>query len=322
MTTGNRPRIGVSSCLLGAPVRYDGGHKRVAWVVEELASACDLVVLCPEMGIGLGTPRPPIHLVSLAGDVRARGVTDPTLDVTDALRAYARASAVDYPNLNGYVFKSRSPSCALTDAPVSGATAGPRAGIYALAFQDAAPLLPTIDEVGIADAAMRAHFIERVFAFRRWQGFRAAPVTASGLVAFHTKHKLTLMAHDEATYRVLGTLLADLTVQPLPQITAEYELKFLQALAMPVTIGRHVDVLTHAAGFFKKVLSAAEKRAYRETLLQLHNGDSGLDEAISQLRGFMARYPQSYLADQTYLAVPPGEWRLRFGATPVNTKPG
>lgn len=322
MNTGNRPRIGVSSCLLGEPVRYDGGHRRVSWVVEELASACDLVALCPEMGVGLGTPRPPIHLVSLAGDVRARGVTDPTLDVTDALRVYARASAVHYPDLNGYVFKSRSPSCALVDAPVSGATAGRRAGVYALAFQDAAPSLPMIDEVGLADTAMRAHFIERVFTYRRWQAFRAAPVTASGLVAFHTQHKLTLMAHDEATYRALGTLLADLTVQPLPQITAEYELKFLQALAMPVNIGRHVDVLMHAVGFFKKVLSAAEKQVYRETLIQLRNGACGLDEAISQLRGFMARYPQRYLADQTYLAVSPGEWRLRFGATPVNTKPG
>lgn len=316
MDAEDKPRIGVSACLLGVPVRYDGGHKRVAWVVDALAAECELVAICPETAIGLGTPRPPIQLVAHAGAVRAHGVADPTVDVTDALRAYARDCAVDYADLSGYIFKSRSPSCALTDAPVAGRDGATQPGIFAGALSAAAPLLPTIDEASGADANVRAHFIERVFALRRWQRFRAAPLAPAGLIAFHTKHKLTVMAHDEATYRTLGRMLADVPVARLPQIADEYATRFMYALAQPVHVGRHVDVLMHAVGFLKDALTAADKRAFGDTLLQFRNGDCGLDEAIRQLRGFLQRHPQAYVAQQSYVAISPAEWRLRFESAP------
>lgn len=316
MDVEDKPRVGVSACLLGAPVRYDGGHKRVAWVADVLAAECELVAVCPEAAIGLGTPRPPIQLVAHAGTVRASGVADPTIDVTDALRAYARDCAAEYPDLSGYIFKSRSPSCALTDAAVAGRDGETHAGVYAGTLIAAAPLLPTIDEGSAADADARAHFVERVFAFHRWQRFRAAPLTAAGLIAFHTDHKLTVMAHDEATYRALGQMLADVPTGRVAQVADEYVARFMYALAQPVHSGRHVDVLMHAVGFFKDALTAADKRAFGDTLSRLRNGDCGLDEAIRQLRGFLQRHPQHYIARQTYVAMSPKEWRLRFGNTP------
>lgn len=312
----DKPRIGVSACLLGAPVRYDGGHKRAAWVVDELAAACELVAFCPETAIGLGTPRPPIHLVMHAGDVRARGVADPTIDVTDALRAYAHDCTIEHADISGHIFKSRSPSCALTDAPIVGRKDETQPGIYAATLTAVAPLTPTIDEAGIADPRVREHFIERVFAFRRWQRFRAAPLTAAGLIAFHTQHKLTVMAHDEATYRTLGRLVADIPERRLLQIAEEYATRFMYALARPVHVGRHVDVLMHAAGFLREALTAADRRAFGDTLLRLRGGDCGLDEAIRQLRGFLQRHPPDYIARQSYIAMSPAEWRLRFGSAP------
>lgn len=316
MGTEDKPRIGVSACLLGAPVRYDGGHKRVAWVVDTLAAECELVAVCPETAIGLGTPRAPIQLMAHAGAVRACGVADPTIDVTDALRAYARDCAVEYADLSGHILKSRSPSCALTDAPVAGRDGETHAGIYAGTLSIAAPLLPTIDETSAVDPHVRAHFIERVFAFCRWTRFRAAPLTAAELIAFHTQHKLTVMAHDEATYRTLGQMLADVPTGRLPQIVDEYATRFMYALGQPVPVGRHVDVLMHAVGFLKDALTAADKRGFGDTLLRLRNGDCGLDEAIRQLRGFLQRHPQGYVAQQSYVAISPGEWRLRFESAP------
>lgn len=315
-TEEHAPRIGISACLLGAPVRYDGGHKRVAWIVDELAAGCELAAFCPETAIGLGIPRPPIHLVKHAGTVRARHVADPMLDVTDALRAYAAECVGEWANLSGYIAKSRSPSCALSDAPVAGTDGELCAGIYAAALAAAAPLLPTIDETSLADATARASFIERVFAYWRWQRFRAGPSTPAALMAFHTEHKLSVMAHDEATYRALGQMLADLSGARVMQITADYEAAFMRALAKPVPVGRHVDVLMHAIGFLKATITAADKRAFGDTLLRLRNGECGLDDALRQLRGLLQRHPHGYLARQAYLVASPAEWRLRFGSVP------
>ena len=316
MDADDKPRIGVSACLLGAPVRYDGGHKRAAWVIDTLAAECELVAVCPETAISLGTPRAPIQLVAHAGAVRARGVADPSVDVTDALRGYGRDFARIHPDLSGHILKSRSPSCAPADAPVAGRDGETQAGIYASALCAAAPLLPTIDETSGTDGTVRGHFIERVFALRRWQRFRAAPLTAAELIAFHTKHKLTVMAHDEATYRTLGRMLADVPTGRVAQIADQYATRFMYALAQPVPVGRHVDVLMHAVGFLRDVLTAADKRAFGDTLSRLRNGDCGLDEAIRQLRGFLQRHPQSYIAQQSYVALSPAEWRLRFGSAP------
>lgn len=316
MDFADKPRVGVSACLLGAPVRYDGGHKRVDWVVEQLAAACELIAFCPETAIGLGTPRPPLHLVAHADGVRALGVNNPTVDVTDELRAYAQDCTPQYAQLSGFVFKSRSPSCALVDAPVAGRNGDTHAGIFAGTLSAIAPLVPTVDETQCADAQVRAHFGERLFALHRWQRFRTAPLTAARLTEFHTTHKLTVMAHDEVSYRALGRLLADLPVDRLPQIADEYAARFMYALAQPVSVGRHVDVLMHASGFLKDALSPADKRAFGDTLLRLRNGECGLNAAIAQLRGFLRQHPQEYLARQSYVALSVEEWRLRFGTAP------
>lgn len=162
----SRPIIGVSSCLLGQRVRYDGGHKREAFVVEDLAARFDLLPICPEMAIGMGVPRPPLQLVLEADGIHARGVNDPDLDVTDRLLVFARQTLPGLSHLCGYVFKARSPSCGVGSTPVlvPGHPSHEDSGLFAAALQAAFPLLPVEQEDRLRDPALRALFLERVYA--------------------------------------------------------------------------------------------------------------------------------------------------------------
>jgi uncharacterized protein YbbK (DUF523 family) len=161
-------RIGISSCLLGERVRYDGGHKRDAYIIETLGRHFEFVPICPEVAIGLGVPRKPIKLVGDPRSPRAVCVDDPTLDVTDKLSAYGARMARELDGISGYILKSRSPSCGMEGVEVfpSVATA---AGLYARAFMDLQPLLPVEEEDRLADPALRENFIERVYDYRRRQ---------------------------------------------------------------------------------------------------------------------------------------------------------
>lgn len=165
----SRPCIGVSSCLLGQRVRYDGGHKRDGFVVEELGARFELLPICPEVAIGLGVPRPPIQLLLEADGIHARGVQDPGLDVTDRLRAYARLVLPDLARLCGYVFKARSPSCGIDSTPLFVAGEAPRlaSGLFAAAVQAALPGLPLVQEDQLQDPALRARFLEQLYACQR-----------------------------------------------------------------------------------------------------------------------------------------------------------
>lgn len=161
----NRLRIAVSACLLGESVRYDGGHKRFAFVAEQLAAQCELIAICPEVGVGLGVPRPPIQLCREGGEIRARGVVDSGRDFTAVLSAYARQQIQLWPAIDGYVFKSRSPSCGLHDVPI--VPEGEGVGVYAAEWVRCHPLLPMVDEQALHDEASQRYFLERVAAYRR-----------------------------------------------------------------------------------------------------------------------------------------------------------
>ncbi|MBI3771510.1 MAG: DUF523 domain-containing protein [Gammaproteobacteria bacterium] len=165
MKNNNRLRIAVSACLLGESVRYGGGHKRHAFIVEQLAKQCEVIAICPEVGIGLGVPRPPIQLRREGDAIQARGVVDTEQDFTVALQVYARQQVQLWSTIDGYIFKSRSPSCGLHDVPI--VPAGKGAGIYAAEWLRCHPLLPMVDEQALQDAAGQRHFLERVTAYRR-----------------------------------------------------------------------------------------------------------------------------------------------------------
>jgi len=308
-------RLGVSACLLGQSVRYDGGHKRDAFLVDTLGPFVEWVPVCPEMEIGLGVPRPPIRLV---GDPRApRLLVESTgEDLTARMQRWARArlGALQALGLHGYVLKRGSPSCGLFRVPVYGED-GVRGragqGRFAAALTDALPQLPVEEEGRLADAGIRESFIERVFATARWQAFAASGPRVRDLVAFHAAHKFAILAHSPRHYGELGRLVAGAGPRLALDTLQAYGARFAQALAIRATRARHVNVLQHLAGFFKRQLGDDERAELAEVIAEYRRGLVPLVVPLTLLKHHVRRLGLGYLADQVYLDPHPRELMLR-----------
>ncbi len=313
-----RIRIGISSCLLGAKVRYDGNHKLDTFITETLGRHFEFVPVCPEVAIGLGVPRPPIRLVGSGADVRAVGIADPTLDVTAKLAHYGARMGRELDDISGYLFKSKSPSCGMERVKVYPEKGGPGVkqgrGVYAAAFMAAQPLLPVEEEGRLGDPVLRENFIEAVFAYRRWQELLARGLSAARLVEFHTRHKLMLMAHSPERYRALGRLIAGVSRAKVRATADKYVLAFMDALRVPPTRARHTNVLMHVMGYFKKDLDTADKRELLERIHAYRRGHVPRIVPLTLLNHYLRRHPQPYLAGQHYLDPGPDELMLRCGS--------
>jgi len=311
---GERIPVGVSSCLLGEQVRYDGGHKHNGFLTETLARYFEFVPYCPELAIGLGVPRPPIRLVSTGEGIRARGTKDPALDVTDRLAAYGARVASRSRHLCGYILKKGSPSCGMERVkvyPEKGGNTGKGRGLYAAALMERLPSLPVEEEGRLMDPVLRENFIERVFVLHRWNTAMRQGVTPRRLVEFHTGHKFALLAHDEPSYRRLGQLVARAGAAPVRELAAEYLADLMQALARPATRRRHANVLNHLAGFFKKKLDALDRAELKEVIDRYREGLVPLVVPVTLLKHHLRRHPDPYLAGQHYLDPHPAELMLR-----------
>jgi uncharacterized protein YbgA (DUF1722 family)/uncharacterized protein YbbK (DUF523 family) len=312
-----RIRLGISSCLLGERVRYDGNHRHDGFITGTLGRYFEFVPLCPEVAIGLGVPRAPIRLVGPAAAPRAIGTDDPQRDVTEALAAYGRRMARALGDISGYIFKSQSPSCGLERVkiyPRSGMPTRDGRGVYAAAVLAARPGLPAEEEGRLNDPRLRENFIERVFCYRRWQALQAQGLSPARLVEFHTRHKFTLLAHGTESYRALGRLVARAAKGDIRALAEEYLERFMDALAHPATPARHANVMLHLMGYLKRELDAADKA---ELLAQIHAfrlGEAPLAAPLVLLRHHFRRHPHPYVARQTYLYPDPRELLLRSGA--------
>jgi len=309
-----RIRIGISSCLLGQEVRYDGGHKHNGYITESLGQFFDFVPYCPEVAIGLGVPRPPIRLVKSAHGPRARGVKNAELDVTDKLVAYAEKVAPKLHELSGYILKKGSPSCGMERVKVygpQGLSVATSAGLFADTLMAQHPELPFEEEGRIMGPVLRDNFIERVFIYHRWQQLTAQRLTAKALVAFHTRHKFIVLAHDEKRYRELGRLVAMAGLSGMTELGRNYIQLLMQALKKPATRTRHANVLQHLFGFLKQNLDAADKRELLELINTYRRGQVPLVVPITLLRHYLRRFPAPYLSEQYYLVPHPDELMLR-----------
>jgi uncharacterized protein YbgA (DUF1722 family)/uncharacterized protein YbbK (DUF523 family) len=311
----DRIRLGVSSCLLGDKVRYDGGHKRDPFLSDTLGPFVEWVPVCPEVELGLGVPRPPIRLV---GDAAApRLVVDKTgEDLTTRMRRWARRRAAELADLglHGYVLKRGSPSCGLFRVRVygeSGMPGGAGRGLFAAALTEALPALPVEEEGRLTDAGLRESFIERVFAAARWQAFTAARPRARDLVAFHAAHKFAILAHSPRDYAALGRLVAAAGTRPPAEAVARYGEGFVRALAVRATRARHTNVLQHLAGFFTEQLTRDERAELGEVIEEYRRGLVPLVVPITLLKHHVRRLGLTYLAGQVYLNPHPKELMLR-----------
>jgi uncharacterized protein YbgA (DUF1722 family)/uncharacterized protein YbbK (DUF523 family) len=302
--TDDRVALGVSSCLLGKAVRHDGRDKRNQMILNVLSQRFELVSCCPEVEIGLGIPRRPLRLVATADGTRACGIDAPGHDVTDALTVYAGRIAQEFHHISGFIFKRGSPSCGVHDVPVvteSGEPAGSGSGVFAAALIDRLPGLPVEEEARLEDAALRENFIERVQVFHRWQRLIANGLSHAGLIEFHTRHKFSLLAHDEAVYRRLGPLVAEAAARGLESAAADYLRMLMQALSRPANSGGHVNALLHILGFFKHNMADRTRTALLDAIEDYRQGRVELAQVRSLIRRHLERFPDDYLERQYYL---------------------
>lgn len=315
-----RPKIklGVSSCLLGNKVRYDGGHKWDQFLTDTLGRYMDFVPVCPEAECGLGVPREAMRLV---GDPEApRLLTVRThQDYTERLLNWARGRLEELAkeNLSGFIFKSGSPSSGMARVKVYNAQGVPvkrGAGLFAARFMARFPLLPVEDEGRLHDPQIRENFIERVFTFQRWQELLAKKWTINDLIGFHTRHKLLIMAHSPRQYQLMGRLVARAKEIPGQELTAQYQALLLEAMKLQATNKKQANVLQHIQGYFKKVLSADEKQELLELIDSYRRGDLPLLAPLTIINHYVRKYGAPYLQEQYYLHPHPLELLLRFHA--------
>jgi uncharacterized protein YbgA (DUF1722 family)/uncharacterized protein YbbK (DUF523 family) len=308
-------RLGVSSCLLGEEVRFDGGHCRNRFVVDTLGLWFEWVPVCPEMEIGMGTPRPTIRLIADGDDVKL--VAPKTgEDFTKRMGAYSRKRVRELAKfgLDGYIFKKGSPSCGIERLPVFGDKGVLRrngVGVYTDVLKRAWPSLPVEDEGRLNDAGLRENFIERAFCRNRWRTLKHRGLTRRRLVAFHTAHKFLLQAHNEAAFRRLGKLVASAGSIRDGDLFASYEEGLDKVMSTRATKKKHVNVLQHSLGFFKRVLDSGEKREIISAIEDYGAGMLPLVVPLALLRYNIRKHNIDYLIGQLYFDPHPKELMLR-----------
>lgn len=308
-------RLGISTCLLGEPVRYDGGHKRDRFITDTLGQYVEFVPVCPETECGLGVPR---ESMRLQGDPAApRLVTSRTgVDHTDRMVAWAerRLKELEKEDLCGFIFKSDSPSSGMERVRVYSDKGMPErkgVGIFARRFMEHFPLLPVEEEGRLHDPKLRENFIESIFALKRWRDLLKDHPTRGKLVAFHTEHKLLVLSHSPKQSQLMGKLVAGAKQSPLGKLYREYEALFVAALMVKTTVKKNTNVLQHMMGYFKKELSPDEKQELIEVIDGYHEGLAPLIVPITLLRHYVRKYDQPYLKEQVYLNPHPVELKLR-----------
>jgi uncharacterized protein YbgA (DUF1722 family)/uncharacterized protein YbbK (DUF523 family) len=308
-------RIGISACLLGEPVRFDGGHKRDAFLTEMFGRFVEWVPVCPEVECGFGTPREAMRLVRIEQGMRLLTVKT-GIDLTEQMERFSRSrvSALVHDDLSGWVLKKDSPSCGLERVKVyhrHGSPVRGGRGLFATALVEAFPHLPVEEEGRLADPWLRDNFVERVFAYWRLRGLLSGRWTVGDLVRFHTAHKLLLLAHAPRAYRRLGRLVAGARDMSRRELEQRYVDGFMQALAQRATTRRHMNALQHMAGYFKDRLDAASKRELAETITDYGRGLVPLVVPLTLIRHHVRTFDVTYLAGQTYLEPHPKELMLR-----------
>ncbi len=309
-------RLGVSACLMGQSVRYDGGHQRDRFLVDDLGQWVEFVTVCPEVEVGLGTPRPTLRLFSSDGEDVRLVMPAQERDLTDDMNRYAseRVRRLETAQLDGFVLKKGSPSCGMSRIKIyaeKGSRGNDGVGLFAAELMRRMPGLPVEEDGRLNDQALRENFIERVFCHHRWRLFRASRPRGADLVEFHTAHKLLVRAHNEAAYLRLGQLTSTAGSRPSEELLDAYQEQLFAAMATRATRKRHTNVLQHAMGYLKTFLDAGEKRELLSAIEDYRTGLLPLIVPVTLVRFQVRAHDVEYLLGQLYFDPHPKELMLR-----------
>ncbi|BAN50550.1 DUF523 and DUF1722 domain-containing protein [Metapseudomonas resinovorans] len=310
-----RPKLGISACLLGDPVRFNGGHKESRLCSRTLTEHVDFVALCPEVAIGLGIPREPIRLVGDPAAPRALGRHPQRHDHTEPLAEFGEIMAEQLADISGYIFMQKSPSCGLHRVKVYQADGHPAEGsgrgIFASAFCARRPDLPVEEDGRLSDPVLRENFLTRVYAYAQWQALCREGLSRRAIIAFHSRYKYQLMANDPVQYRALGRLLGSIGEHAPEEIGPRYFSALMAALKKCATRGTHSNVLQHLSGYLKAHLSPPEKVELQRLIEQYRCGVVPLVVPMTLLKHHFSGHPDHYIAQQAYLQPHPEALGLR-----------
>jgi uncharacterized protein YbgA (DUF1722 family)/uncharacterized protein YbbK (DUF523 family) len=308
-------RLGISSCLLGNKVRYDGGHRLDRYLTETLGRYVEFIPVCPEVECGFPIPRESLRLVGDPASPRLV-TTRSGQDFTDRMARWASRRVVELEGdgLCGYIFKSGSPSSGMQGVKIYNAHGVPSSrgvGMFAMAFMKHFPLLPVEQESSLHDPIVRENFIERVFAFQRWRELLEKRKSRGNLVDFHTRHKLQILSHSPRHHQAMGRLVARAAELPLPELYEQYQGLFMKALSLAATLKKNASVLMHMVGYFKQQLTGDEKQELLEVIERYRKELVPLVVPITLMKHYVRKYDQPYLKVQHYLSPHPAELQLR-----------
>lgn len=304
--------VGISSCLLGNEVRFDGGHKRHSYIEQTLGQYFQFRPFCPEVESGMGIPRPAVQLRNTDHGIRCVQFKNHAIDVTERLRTVSEQQHHWLSGLCGYILKKDSPSCGMERVKVYGAHMATRigTGIFAEYLKQQFPILPIEEEGRLGDPGLRENFIQRVFVMQRWQQLRQQPLTAHGLMTFHSRHKLIAMSHDQNQARMLGRIVAVSNAGSMDAMAERYISALMACLKIVATRGNHVNVLQHIQGYLKNKLDADDKKELIETIESYRLGIVPLIVPITLLKHHFRKQPDAFIDSSYYMSPHPAELAL------------
>ncbi|WBM71879.1 2-thiouracil desulfurase family protein [Buttiauxella sp. WJP83] len=311
--------IGISACLLGENVRFDGGHKRLAFAVNELAPWVHFEPVCPEMAIGLPTPRPALRLVKQDdGEIALRFSNHSEGDLTQAMQQFSSRRVAGLDHLCGYIVCAKSPSCGLERVRVYETEGNNNrksgTGIFTAELKRQLPWLPVEEDGRLYDPAIRENFVERIYTLYELNKLRKSGLTRGGLIGFHSRYKLLLLAHSQPQYRELGRFVAGIeSWDSLDDFFVEYRTRLMALLEHQATRRNHTNVLMHVQGYFRRQLNSRQRQELSGLIDRYRQGTQPLLAPITLLKHYMAEYPDAYLAQQRYFEPYPEALRLRYG---------
>jgi len=308
-------KIGISTCLLGEKVRYDGGHKLDRYITETLGQYFDWEPVCPEVEYGLPIPREAMRLVGDPDSPRLLTIHT-GVDHTEGLLKWAekKLKELEKEELCGFIFKGKSPSSGIGGVKVytpSGMPSQRGVGIFGGAFMEHFPLIPVIDDGRLHDPALRENFVERVFVYKRWKQFMEKESHIRNLISFHTEHKLLILSHSPKHFSVLGRLVASAKQHKSEYLQSEYRRNLMEGLSLLATVKKNTNVLMHIVGYFKKQLTSDEKQELLEVIDNYHKKLIPLIVPITLIKHYVRKYDEPYLKKQYYLNPHPVELMLR-----------
>lgn len=311
--------VGISACLLGEKVRFDGGHKRLPFAVDELSPWVTFEAVCPEMAIGLPVPRSALRLVkNEQGEPHLRFSDQREGDLTEAMNDFTRKRIARFEQLCGYIVCAKSPSCGMERVRVYDADGKNNRksgrGMYTELLMNTYPWLPVEEDGRLHDPVLRENFVERIYALHELHELRAKGLTRGELVAFHSRYKLLLLAHSQPLYRELGRFVAAMSEWPsLDAWFIEYRLRLMTLLSHPASRRNHTNVLMHVQGYFRTQLNGRQRQELASLIDRYRQGTQPLLAPVTLLKHYMAEFPDAYLAGQRYFDPWPEALRLRYG---------